>query len=625
MCGIAGIISTDPNSVSYPRLKAMTDMISHRGPDGEGHWISINKKVGLGHRRLSIIDLSNHASQPMHYADRYSIVFNGEIYNYIELKEKLARQGFHFNTTSDTEVLVALYASYGADCLQQIDGMFSFAIYDNVENRLFVARDRFGEKPFFYHYKQNSLFVFGSEMKSIWAAGIDKKVNNQMLFNYLKGNVLEDVDHPETTFYDGCNRLPHSHYLYLDVSDLTIEVKKYYDLDPHYQNLEISEKEAAERFKSLFYTSVKRRLRSDVPVGSSLSGGLDSSAVVVAIDKILEGSNQKQKTFSAVFPGFAKDESAYMKKVIERTNVEPHFITPTDEGMVEALDKLIFHQEEPFGSASIYVQYCVMKLAKDNGVTVLLDGQGADEILAGYHTYFTNFHKELAGSKHKNAVSEITLYKKLKEETDKMHQVNQGLVGKIEKLSPQLVSLMRKTYHSISSTSADKYFTADFLHDAQNVENRKNGQFKTLNDALYYSTFKKGLHELLRYADRNSMAHSREVRLPFLNTDLVEFVFSLPSGFKIRNAWTKWIMRSALSGDLPDDITWRKDKIGYEPPQKSWMSHPLFMERTRMSTEKLVEQRILKPSVLNEKIKAGGVGQTRNTSWSYFAAGNLFS
>jgi len=266
MCGIAGIISRDPNEVTVERLKKMTDIIRHRGPDGEGEWISENGNVALGHRRLSIIDLSHLASQPMHYLERYTIVFNGEIYNYIELKKILLQQGYTFKSESDTEVLMALYDRDKESCLRLLDGMFSFVIYDKERNEIFAARDRFGEKPFFYSYEPGKDFLFGSEMKCLWAAGMDKKVNNQMLFLYLEHGELQHRQDPSKTFYNNCFSLLHSHYLKLSIGNTKLSIKKYYEID--YRNIDhaITEEVAVETFRELFYTSVSRRLRSDVTV-----------------------------------------------------------------------------------------------------------------------------------------------------------------------------------------------------------------------------------------------------------------------------------------------------------------------------------------------------------------------
>ncbi|HMT35843.1 MAG TPA: asparagine synthase (glutamine-hydrolyzing), partial [Chitinophagaceae bacterium] len=297
MCGIAGLLSKNNSEITSDRLKNMTDIISHRGPDGAGHWIADNGQVGLGHRRLSIIDLSHEADQPMHYLNRYSIVFNGEIYNYIEIKETLLKQGYTFKTQSDTEVLMALYDREKDKCLAFLDGMFSFVIYDQKEHTAFCARDRFGEKPFFYSYEKGKHFMFGSEMKCLWAGGLPKEINNRMLFNYLSFGYLENPQDLTETFFQHCTRLPHSHYIKINLHTLEIDIQKYYDIDWKKIDKGISVEKAKEQFNELFYTSVQRRLRSDVTVGSSLSGGLDSSLVVCVIDELKKGTQQKQNTF----------------------------------------------------------------------------------------------------------------------------------------------------------------------------------------------------------------------------------------------------------------------------------------------------------------------------------------
>jgi asparagine synthase (glutamine-hydrolysing) len=304
MCGISGVIRFDGQPIEHRVLQQMTDIIAHRGPDGDGHWLNHEKNVGLGHRRLSIIDLSHEADQPMHYLDRYSIVFNGEIYNYIELKDILVKQGFSFKTQSDTEVLMALYHRDKEECLQYLDGMFAFVIYDALEKTVFCAKDRFGEKPFFYSYLPGKYFYFGSEMKCLWATEVQKEINDSMMFNYLNFALIENVNDLSETFYNNCTRLEHAHYLKIHLPTEKITIKKYFVILPHTYRHGISIDKAKEQFKELFYTSVQRRLRSDVPVGSSLSGGLDSSLVVCTIDELKKGTNQKQLTFSAIFPGF---------------------------------------------------------------------------------------------------------------------------------------------------------------------------------------------------------------------------------------------------------------------------------------------------------------------------------
>ena len=497
MCGIAGIVSKNHTEISKDRLKGMTDIISHRGPDGEGQWISENGMVGLGHRRLSIIDLSHEADQPMHYLDRYSIVFNGEIYNYIELRATLLTQGYQFKTQSDTEVLMALYDRDKEQCLQLLDGMFSFVLYDSKENLIFCARDRFGEKPFFYSYEKGAHFLFGSEMKCLWEGGVPKEVNNRMLFNYLSYGYIENPEDLSETFYNNCIRLPQAHYLTFSLATLEINIIKYYDIDWKNVDHTITVAQAKEKFHELLYTSVNRRLRSDVAVGSSLSGGLDSSLIVCIIDELRKGNGLKQNTFSAVFPGFKKDERRYMDYVIATTNVEPHFVTPSDSGLIDDIEKLSWHQEEPYGSASIYVQYCVMQLAKRENVTVLLDGQGADEILAGYHPYYIQFHNELRKSNPALYKAEKPAYTELHKDNLINPSVNSGFQNVVKKHFPKTAGNLRKYYQYFAQARKNE-FDKDFFQEYYKQSYNINYHFEGLNHALYSSTCVKGLHELLR-------------------------------------------------------------------------------------------------------------------------------
>ncbi len=622
MCGIAGIISKDSSQISTQSIKKMTDIIAHRGPDGEGQWISPNGLVGLGHRRLSIIDLRPEADQPMHYLTRYSIVFNGEIYNYIELKEILIKQGYHFKTQSDTEVLMALYDRDKENCLQLLDGMFSFVLYDAQENTAFCARDRFGEKPFFYSYEKGKHFYFGSEMKCLWAGGIAKEVDNRFLFNYLSFGYIENPQNLSETFYRNCTRLEHSHYIKISLNTLEINIQKYYDIDWKHIDYSINLAQAKETFHELFYTSVKRRLRSDVAVGSSLSGGLDSSLVVCVIDELKKGTTQKQNTFSAVFPGYRKDERKFMDYVIGRTHVEPHFVTPNDEGLIKDIDKLSWHQEEPYGSASIYAQYCVMRSAKENKVTVLLDGQGADEILAGYHAYYTPYFNELKKSDKSVYLAQRDAYLKL-HASNKINGITKKTIGdRVRDISPGLVKPV-KTFKNALQQIKSPVFNKDFYHQYKGeIFETPGNNFNTLNEALYSSTMKNGIQQLLRYADRNSMAHSTEVRLPFLFHEMIDFLFTLPATLKINEGWTKWIMRETFD-ILPKEIGWRIDKIGYEPPQKSWMENKEVQMKILFHRQKLIDSKILNENLLKVDVKAEDAISSENFNWKFFMAADL--
>ncbi|MBN3583043.1 asparagine synthase (glutamine-hydrolyzing) [Algoriphagus aestuarii] len=623
MCGIAGILSENPNLITNQRLVKMTDSIIHRGPDGSGHWISENGKVGFGHRRLSILDLSESGSQPMHYLDRYTLTFNGEIYNYLEIKERLLKKGYQFKSQSDTEVLLALFDFKREQCLQELDGMFAFALYDNQTGEVFCARDRFGEKPFFYTIEE-SAFLFGSEMKEFWAAGVSKSPDPVMIFNYLHFDLLDNHSNLGQTFFKNVKRLPPGHFLVWKAGEITI--KNYWRINPKNQNREICFEEAKEKFRALFMESVSRRLRSDVLVGSSLSGGIDSSLVVCTIDQLLKDHPESiQNTFSARFKNFHKDEGYFIDKVRAKTRINSHEVYSEIGEMEGLLDKICYHQEEPFGSASILVQYQVYELAKKNGVTVLLDGQGADEILAGYHPYFATFFNEIRKKSGVKFEQEFAAYQFLHQE----NQINPKIrkPGLKQSVSSRFPNLMNKVGRKMvnfkrknSSLMAD-----DFFEEYKKVaHNDFKFDFGNLNSHLYFSTFEVGLPTLLRYADRNSMAHSREVRLPFLSHELVEFVFSLPAEFKIHNGWTKYLMREAFQDILPKEITWRKDKIGFEPPQKSWMESANTQENIRASREILTNKGVLKKGAKDFPIVSQAANTQGDGSWSHLMVAKMF-
>jgi asparagine synthase (glutamine-hydrolysing) len=621
MCGIAGIISRDAANVSRQRLQTMTDTIIHRGPEGEGFWMNDKSNVGFGHRRLAIIDLSELGAQPMHYLGRYTITYNGEIYNYVELKHTLAADGYTFHSSCDTEVILAAYAAYGKDCVQYFDGMFAFAIWDEQEQTLFCARDRFGEKPL-YFYHDAGQFIFASEMKALWAAGVEKKINNTMLLNYLTIGSTNDAAVPSATFYSNIFKLPAAHCLTLQLPaqdvQLTYTYWQYWDIDKEHEQKETSLPQLMEKFNQLFTISVQRRLRSDVAIGSSLSGGLDSSSIVATINNLITDST-KQKTFSAVFPGYEKDESRYIQRVAKAFEVESFTVTPTASGFVNDLEKLIHHQEEPFQSSSIYAQYAGYALAKQHGVTVILDGQGADEILAGYNKYYHWYWQQLIATGN---------WKQAKHE---MHAAKQNGVaaewGFKNILAAYLPSIAAKQLQKKAHQQQihHPHITNEFVHANSDTHLVHKPVVDKLNDILYFNTMQSGLEELLRYADRNSMAHSREVRLPFLSHELVQFIFTVPAHFKIKDGFTKYLLRTSMSGMLPKEIVWRKDKIGYEPPQQQWMQHTSVVEQIHAARNTLVQHGILQRSVLNSAVTAQAAHDAGNYDWRYLcAAASLF-
>lgn len=593
----------------------MTDALAHRGPDGEGLWLNQNETVALGHRRLSILDLSEVAAQPFHFHNRYTIIHNGEIYNYTELRNQLQQKGYSFRSQTDTEVIAAAYDCWKEKCLQYFDGMFAFAIWDEQEQQLFAARDRFGEKPFYYFFDDEQ-FVFASEFKALWAAGVHKSWNHTMLLSFLANGHTQNAVDASLSFYKNVLSLPPAHYATYNVHNNELFVTSYWDLDK--QSVQtISVANAVEQFNTLFAESIKRRMRSDVAVGTSLSGGLDSSNIV-ATSSQFKTSTYTHHCFTASFPGFEKDELRYAKLVANQFGLQQHITTPTAEDFINDFEKLCYHQEQPFNSSSVYAQYKVMELAKQHHVTVLLDGQGADETLAGYTKYVHWYLQEqLAKCKFSFANSERKLFEQNKT------PFKWGFSNYIAAWLPlvvtnQLEARERKqilNHPHLSRQYAHAHYDKYYSLFKPPVSK--------LNDILYFNTKQQGLGELLHYADRNSMAHGRELRLPFLSHQLVEFIFSLPSTLKMHEGFTKYILRKTMNGVLPNEIVWRKDKVGYEPPQKQWVENKPLQEMIMESRKKLVGEKILNTAVLQKPIQLKSAYEADNFDWRYLTTAIL--
>ena len=586
MCGIFGIWNLDGGPIHLGALKLANDSIRHRGPDDEGYLLvntrtaearscagpdtdyrlplphidcfqSEHFDLAFGFRRLSILDLSPGGHQPMSSPDgRLWIVFNGEIYNYQELRTELSNHQHTFKTTSDTEVILAAYEQWGESCVEHFNGMFALAIWDTAAKKIFVARDRFGEKPFHYVYIPDRLFAFASEMKSLWAArAVDREIHEETLALFTQ---YGQVETGEQTIYRGISRLPQAHCLTL-TSDGRLQKRRYWDIDPRVRIDGWTDERYAEQFREHLVNSVSLRLRADVPVGSSLSGGLDSSTIVSIINRLLPES-AVQKTFSARFNDPSRDEGKWMDLITRRNRVERHDVWPSPEQFFEELESLFWHQEEPFTSTSVYAQWSVMRLAKQNGVTVLLDGQGADEMLAGYHSYFNEVTDDLLNS------FNLQGYLKWRRDCFALHGVVPGGFRRLvsHKTPEPLKRLLKKSLRGRGSLPE--------VEPSTPVYPREFSKLSTLRKTLWWNTTREGLVELLRYADRNSMAHSREVRLPFLDHNLVEFVFKLPERLLLRDGWTKWIIREAFRDLVPEEISNRIDKLGYMPPQEQWLN-----------------------------------------------------
>jgi len=564
MCGIAGIYNLNNESVSQDTLKRMGDIIRHRGPDDEGLWIDRN--IGFGHRRLSIIDLSPAGHQPMSNEDKTIwITYNGEVYNYIELRPELEAKGHRFISHTDTEVILHAYEEYGEECLNKFNGMFAFCLWDSRQNKLFCARDRFGIKPFYYYFDAK-MFAFASEIKALLEnKGIEKRPNNQIICDYL---VYGYLDHTEETFFARIKQLPPAHYLV--IKDGKLSRKRYWDLNPDEKYESSNDLKYAQRFYELFEDSIRLRLRSDVPVGTCLSGGLDSSSIVCVVNNLLwgqtlniQGLTPMQKTFSSCFEDKTYDEREFIQEVINKTKVEANFTFPDGKKLFDIIPEVIWHQDEPFGSTSIFAQWHVMQLARAKGVIVLLDGQGADELLAGYHGYYDFYFTDLIKTfQFKRLIQELDLY-------SKYHSYSK-LSTLVRLIRPFLPYSLSSYLKSILKTKISSWVDPDFVKTYQRKIVSVQKYKGCLDDHLYQFFTNSSLPALLHYEDRNSMAFSVEARVPFLDYRLVEFIFSLPSSQKIRDGITKIVLRNAMKGILPEKVRMRMDKMGFVTPADVW-------------------------------------------------------
>tara|TARA_S200000501_G_scaffold377648_1_gene436787 strand:+ start:4128 stop:6035 length:1908 start_codon:yes stop_codon:yes gene_type:complete len=562
MCGIAGIVSKRP--VNHQAVEQMNVLQEHRGPDDSGVWSSKNKNIILGHRRLSIIDTSSSGHQPMVRGSDV-ITYNGEIYNYLEITKKLKALGHNFDSASDTEVLLKAYQEWGALALNELNGMFAFVIYDDKRQEIFCARDRFGEKPLLFHRTDDS-FIFASEYKAILALeGVSSKYDQNRIMRFLYHPTQGLDDEMQTCFRD-VKQIPPGHYLKLDIKTFQIKIKRYWDVSPNNQFSKMTEPDAQDYFRELLTDSIKIRMRSDVPLGSCLSGGLDSSTIV-SIANQLKNPNHPYEVFTGRFPNSKNDEWKWAKKIIESNSVISHTTKPSVEDFNDDLSKFVWHNELPVGSTSQYAQWDIFRLAKQKGITVLLDGQGGDELLGGYEQYFEKYLASLTAT----LISERT---KINE------RYPLALVNKRQHAQQCLPHWIRHLLAGITGMGSDFSFGlmpkhATHLHQTMPTAPRSASRFHPLAATLYREMLHTHLPVLLRYGDRNSMAHSREVRLPFCDHRLAEFTFSLPANYLMGGAQTKRLLRGAMKGVLPEEIRTRWNKQGFLPPQAKWFQQNL--------------------------------------------------
>jgi asparagine synthase (glutamine-hydrolysing) len=552
MCGISGIINRKNLPVEANEIKKMNDLVAHRGPDDEGFFFGDN--FALGHRRLSIIDLTSDAHQPMTYNNKYTITYNGEIYNYIEIKGELINAGYVFHSKSDTEVILAAYDKWGYDCLSRFNGMWSFAIFDQEKKIFFCSRDRFGVKPFYYTETEGK-FIFGSEIKQMLEFMPNRFVNKNVLIDYL---LLGFEEHTNETFFENIHKLEQSHYMVYNLITHRYEIKKYYEIAIDNKLKAFEGSDAVDTYRENLTSSIKLRLRSDVKVGTCLSGGLDSSSVA-SIAALNYSGDGKFLAIHAKSSEQASDESRYAEVVSDCSNLDLHIIEPSEKDFHENIDEVIYAQEEPFGGPSVFMQYFVMKKSKELNCKVLLDGQGGDETLLGYERYYAAFLKE------QSFFAKIKLL--FASSKNSKLSVKQLIQFYIYFTNPKLRflrlvnkrSYINKHYLSYASKAILLKSSKSYL----NIMDLQNLEIMSLQ-----------LPHLLRYEDKNSMRNSVETRLPFIDFRAVETALSLNNKYKIKEGWTKYILRKALEKEkvLPYEIIWRKNKFGFEAPSRTWIN-----------------------------------------------------
>jgi len=580
----------------------MTTIVHHRGPDDEGFAIfsapdmavtslggadtptavydakipyrprqeagpRSDAVVALGHRRLSIIDLSPTGHQPMCTSDRrFWIVYNGEIYNHIELRKELEQLGHAFVSHSDTEVILAAYREWGEQFLERFNGMFAFVLVDRIARRIFAARDRFAVKPLYIWRSPQGLIAIASEIKQFSVLpGWLPKVNGQRAYEFLNWGLL---DHTEETLFDGVRQIRGGECLHCSIEDLfgNPQIQRWYHLAPrHFSG---DKKEAADEFLTLFTDSVRLRLRADVPVGSCLSGGLDSSSIVCVANNLLRslGALSMQNTFSACAKEKRFDERNHIETVVDQTGVMAHYVYPDLSELFETLDAMTWHQDEPFGSTSIYAQWHVFKLAAQVRVKVLLDGQGADELLAGYHGFFAPHFAALFAARRW-----LALLREMRA-ANRLHGL--GFTSASKYLANAVLpELLRQPLRRLvgKPSSAPPWFNRNKLAIDDCDPSLAYG-FKTtsVNQMAHAMLTATSVPMLLHWEDRDSMAHSVESRLPFLDFRVVEFLLGLPAEMKLWDGTTKQVLREAMRGILPEPIRMRMDKMGFVTPEETW-------------------------------------------------------
>jgi len=608
MCGIAGVLDFGNKKVEKDIVQKMVSIQRHRGPDGEGFYFGEN--IGLGHARLAIIDLSKNADQPMANEDNTKwIIHTGEIYNYLELKKELTELGHTFKSASDTEVILHAFEEWGEGALNRFNGMWAFAIWDTKKHQLFVSRDRFGIKPFYYFF-DGEHFIFASEIKALLLHPLVKKApNEQTIYNYLSTG-YGYTDMSKDTFFDGIERLKEGHYILLRDGKFT--TRCYWDITTKKDNSGKDLRELVEEFHVIFEDAIRLRLRGEAEIGIALSGGLDSSAIACTISRL---TGRKLKAFSSYFKEKQYDDKKFVESVLEVTGFKGNFTFPDTRNIFKALRPIIWHQDEPALGLDIYSHWNVFETAKKHGVKVVLSGQGGDEALAGYLKYYPYFFADLIK---KNKIP--TLFKELKCYPGLARRAKPKVIGEaLYILASSFVPGKLKDFRKLLCRNQIPYLNQNFTgeHDKGLFGGFKFNEI--LNNALYNAFKISPLPSLLRIDDKNGMAHSIELRSPFLDYRLVEFLFSIPSAYKIKDGYTKYFLRESMKDILPEINCWRKEKRSFSGPERFWFRDQLKNETSKIFKSKSFSDRgYFNVQKVNEMFSAHveGRGDFKSEIWS---------
>lgn len=555
MCGIFVAINKEISSTEN------FSILAHRGPDGFGIWKHSTYNITFGHRRLAILDLTDAGKQPMYYRGNV-ITLNGEIYNFLEIRYELKAKGYSFQTDTDTEVVLAAYEEWGENCVHKFNGMWSFAIWNEAKKHIFFSRDRFGKKPLFY-YKAGNQFIFASEMKALFQ--FLPEVKPAANFNQITANIF-GYESTENCLIEGIKRFPAGSNGILNLESNEFKILKYWDTKASLHAVPKKYDDQVEEFRDIFIDACKIRMRSDVPIGTALSGGVDSSAIICSLAHIkkLDGerlSSNWQNAFVASFPGTFLDETKYAKKVVDYLGIPAHYITIDAAKSLNGFYESLFNFEElyltsPFPMLETY------KAVRDNGVVVTIDGHGADEMFSGYGTDLLDAFKD-AGLNFSQILNILEAYKGVISNDE-----GQNPIGKID---------FRFYWNRMIQTEKGrKNLTKFYLNKFQGKgkkDNPENGELGYFNSTLYEMFDSTILPTLLRNYDRYAMANSVEIRMPFMDHRLVSYSFSLPWQSKIKNGYSKAIIRDALEPIMPKEVIRRKSKIGFNTPIVDWMQN----------------------------------------------------